>query len=272
MSCLQHLSWMLLVTPIFGGLVYPDLGTLSDQQMNDLVYSLLADSNPGSNNMDMSVRAYDYGGGNMYRRSPMELDHNNPTIKLFTANPYHKRSASLFSAMNSRLKNQAFSNGLYKRSLFPLSLRNAIDEKRSAPLFSAMNSRVNMQRLSDGLYKRSEDEIEPIDKRSAVLFSGLNSQARNRDFLDKLFRKRGDNYAYSPVSDLTASNYWNKLFTLYPQSSSYYKRQTQLKKPRSSSPESGSNKNSKSVSVSVRNQKQEDVDKKSDDNASPASL
>jgi len=216
---------MLLVSPIFGGLVYPDLGNLSDQEMNELVYSLLADSNPGSNNNDMSIRAYDYGG-NMYRRSPMQLDHSNPTTRLFTANPYHKRSASLFSGLNSKLKMQDFSNGLYKRSFFPfmkqlkMSLRSADDEKRSAPIFSGLNSRFSLQDISDGLYKRSgDDEIEPIDKRSAALFSGLNSKLNNgrfisglykrsasmfsgmnsrlnnAKFIDGIYRKRGDNYA-----------------------------------------------------------------------------
>jgi len=204
--------------------VYPDLGNLSDQEMNELVYSLLADSNPGSNNNDMSLRAYDYTG-NLYRRSPMQLDHNNPTTRLFTANPYHKRSASMFSGLNSRMNLQDISNGLYKRSLIPfmkqlkMSLRSADDEKRSAPLFSGLNSRFNLQDFSDGLYKRSGDEIEPVDKRSASIFSGLNSQLnngkfisglykrsasmfsgmnsrlKNADLIDGLYRKRGDNYA-----------------------------------------------------------------------------
>jgi len=94
--------------------------------------------------------------------------------------------------------------------------------------------------------------------------------------LSTVFTEKEETITHSPVSDLTASNYWNKLFTLYPQSSSYYKRQPQLKNrstsSSSSSSESDSNKKSKkSVSESVKNQKRE-VDKKSDDNASPASL
>merc|ERR1711997_226211 len=188
MSRLQHLSWMLLVSPILGGLMLPDLGNLSDKDMEDLVYSLLADSNPGSNEMSMNTRAWDYVD-NLNRRSPMQLDHTNPTTRLFTDNPYHKRSASLFSGLNSRLKNQAFSDGLYKRSLFPfmkqlkMSLRSPDEDKRSASLFSGMNSRLNNGRFISGLYKRS-----------ASMFSGMNSRLKNGAFIDSLY-KRGDNYA-----------------------------------------------------------------------------
>merc|ERR1719326_689474 len=82
-----------------------------------------------------------------------------------------------------------------------MSLRSADDEKRSAPLFSGLNSRFNLQDFSDGLYKRSGDEIEPVDKRSASIFSGLykrsasmfsgmNSRLKNADLIDGLYRKR----------------------------------------------------------------------------------
>merc|ERR1712179_618388 len=100
------------------------------------------------------------------------------------------------------------------------------------------------------------------------MFSGMNSRLKNGAFINSLY-KRGDNYAYSPVSELTASDYFNKLFKLYPQNSRYYKRNPTSSS--SSSSESDSTKNSKSVSASVKDEKQE-VSKKSDDTASPASL
>jgi len=100
-----------------------------------------------------------------------------------------------------------------------MSLRSADDEKRSAPIFSGLNSRFNLQGITDDLYKRSGDEIEAVDKRSAALFNRLNSKAqygkfisglykrsapiwaglntrlKNADLIDNLYRKRGDNYA-----------------------------------------------------------------------------
>merc|ERR1712178_535596 len=198
---LQHLSWMLLVSPIFGGLMLPDLGNLSDKDMEDLVYSLLADSNPGSNEMNMNTRAWDYVD-NMYRRSPMQLDHSNPTTRLFTDNPYHKRSASLFSGLNSRLKNQAFSDGLYKRSADEEEedIEGPVD-KRSASLFSGMNSRLNNGKFLNELYKRSASLFSGMNsrmnngqflnglyKRSASMFSGMNSRLNNGAFIDGLYK------------------------------------------------------------------------------------
>ena len=54
-----------LIPSIFSGILLPDLGNLSDKDMEDLVYSLLANS--GNNNLDMDTRSWNPStGGFLY--------------------------------------------------------------------------------------------------------------------------------------------------------------------------------------------------------------
>ena len=160
----------------------------------------------------------------MYKRTPaMQLDHSNPTTRLFANNPYHKRSANMFSGLQSQLGNQKFIDGLYKRSNFwdrlkrdEAEKREEADkreaEKRSANMFSGMQSRLGNQRFINDLYKRSANMFSGMqsglrngefinglykreaEKRSANMFSGMQSGLQNNDFINGLY-KRGDNYA-----------------------------------------------------------------------------
>lgn len=239
---------------VFPEIVLPDLGTLSDKEMDQLVYSLLdaGSQQPG----DIDTRAWTFNGIN--RRSPMQLDHSNPTTRLFTYNPYGKRSGSLFSGMRNQLARNRFMGDLYKRAsggildkyqfLNNIMKREAEEEmeeaeKRSGSLFSGMRNQLARNRFMGDLYKRNED----IDKRSASLFSGMRSQlgrnkfmsdlykrsteepekrsgslfsgmrnqlARNQ-FMGDLYKRESDNYNVYNPNAMNAADYWNKLSKMY---------------------------------------------------------
>merc|ERR1711976_824964 len=171
----------------------PDLGNLSEQDMEDLVYSLLKSGNDDQN---MAARSWDYID-NLNRRSPMQMDHSNPTTRLFNYNPYGKRSANIYSGFRSKFGNSKFIDDLYKRNFL------------------------------ENMFKRANEE-----KRSANIYSGFRSRFGNGQFIDDLYR-RSDNYEYSPMTDpITAQSYWSKLMKYYqPSTSKFYKRVT---KPASS--------------------------------------
>jgi len=319
-----------LIPSIFGGLLLPDLGNLSEQDMEDLVYSLLANS--GNNNLDMDTRSWDASSYPSYeetlysnKRTPMQLDHSNPTTRLFTNNPYHKRSANMFSGMKSGLQNGEFINSLYKRSGFWDRLKRAEAEKRdeaekreadkrsanmfsgmqsglrngefinslykreaekrSANMFSGMQSGLRNGEFINSLYKREAEKrsanmysgmksslgngrfINDLykrsgapEKRSANMFSSLQSGLQNNDFINGLY-KRGDNYAYSPVTDLNAADYWNNLMNAYSRQNARYMYKRETKKTTSESDEK-----------KTKPENAEKKEKKSDDSASPASL
>lgn len=280
-----------LIPSIFSGILLPDLGNLSDKDMEDLVYSLLANS--GNNNLDMDTRSWNPSTypsfvESMYKRTPaMQLDHSNPTTRLFANNPYHKRSANMFSGLQSQLGNQKFIDGLYKRSNFwdrlkrdEAEKREEADkreaEKRSANMFSGMQSRLGNQRFINDLYKRSANMFSGMqsglrngefinglykreaEKRSANMFSGMQSGLQNNDFINGLY-KRGDNYAYSPVTDLNASDYWKNLINAYSRQNARYMYKRETKETSES--------DDKQIKPEA-----EKKEKKSDDSASPASL
>lgn len=160
------------------GPLLPDLGNLSEQDMEDLVYSLLKSGNDDQN---MAARSWDYID-NLNRRSSMQMNHNNPTMRLFNYNPYGKRSANILSGMKSRFGNADFIDSLYKRSVLENVLKRANEEKRSANMLSGFRSRQNNDNFIDSLYKRS-----------ANILSGMRTRFGNDRFINDLYR-RSDNY------------------------------------------------------------------------------
>merc|ERR1711976_38187 len=224
----------------------PDLGNLSEQDMEDLVYSLLKSGNDDQN---MAARSWDYID-NLNRRSPMQMDHSNPTTRLFNYNPYGKRSANIYSGFRSKFGNSKFIDDLYKRNFLENMFKRANEEKRSANIYSGFWSKFGNGQFIDNLYKRS-----------ANIFSGMRSRFGNGQFIDDLYR-RSDNYEYSPMTDpITAQSYWSKLMKYYqPSTSKFYKRVTK--------PASSESANAKSKSADDETSQ---VEKKSA-NASPASL
>merc|ERR1711976_13699 len=166
----------------------PDLGNLSEQDMEDLVYSLLKSGNDDQN---MAARSWDY-------------------------NPYGKRSANIYSGFRSKFGNSKFIDDLYKRNFLENMFKRANEEKRSANIYSGFRSKFGNGQFIDNLYKRS-----------ANIFSGMRSRFGNGQFIDDLYR-RSDNYEYSPMTDpITAQSYWSKLMKYYqPSTSKFYKRVT----------------------------------------------
>merc|ERR1712226_1768810 len=123
-----------------------------------------------------------FTGHDMSRRSPMQMNHDNPTTRLFNYNPYGKRSANILSGMRSRFGNADFIDNLYKRNFLDSVFKRANEEKRSANMLSAFRSRQGNGQFIDDLYKRS-----------ANILSGMRTRFGNDRFINDLYR-RSDNY------------------------------------------------------------------------------